>query len=83
MFGIFVQQIMLLTIYHISLAHKIYCKLLIMDIANTLLKRSVGSRWWLVGPHGHYHHGLDHRTYEGAQLTVGLCWVRWWIKIKI
>jgi len=25
--------------------------------ANKLLKRSVGSRWWLVRPNGHYHHG--------------------------
>ena len=32
--------------------------LLITDVANTLskMKRSVGSRWWLVGPHGRYHH---------------------------
>ncbi len=29
-----------------------YCELLLRDVSNTLLKRSVGSRWWSVRPHG-------------------------------
>ena len=28
-----------------------------MDVANTLLKRSVGSRWWLMHSNGHCQHG--------------------------
>ncbi len=79
-FDNFVQQLMFLTIY---LANHSELLLLIRDGTNTSLKRSVGSWWWLVHPHGRYHHGSDHRMQEGAQWMVGLCWVRWQIKIKI
>ena len=55
-FDIFVEQILCYRRY-ISVTHNINCELLITDVANTLLKRSVGSRWWLVHQNGHYHHG--------------------------
>ncbi len=32
--------------------HPTYCKLLLTDVANMMGKRSVGSRWWSVRPHG-------------------------------
>ena len=80
-FDIFVKKLMLPMIYLATIAK--YCKLLIRDVTNTLLKRSVGSRWWSVHPHGHYHHGSDNRMHKGARWMVGLCWVRWQIKIKI
>jgi hypothetical protein len=46
-FDIFVEQLKLPTIYLAN--HEKYHKLLLRDVVtNTLLKRSVGSRWWLV-----------------------------------
>ena len=64
--------------------HMKYCKLLLRDVTNTLLKRSVGSQWWLVRLHGHYHHGLDHRMHDVDHLRlmswchIGLCDLHCW-----
>jgi len=60
-FDIFVEPIMLLVI---SRQPTGYRELLLTDVANILWKRSVGSQWWSVRPHGHYHHGSDHRTHD-------------------
>ncbi len=57
---------------YISPTHPKFCKLLLSDIANMMGKRSVGSRWWLVCQHGHYHHGSDNRVHGGSTVDGGL-----------
>ena len=65
-FDIFVEQ--LCYPRYISPTHSKFCELLLRDIANKTGKRSVGSRWWSVCPHGHYHHGSVHRMHDGSMV---------------
>ena len=60
------------TLLYISPTHPKFCKLLLRDIANMMGKRSVESRWWLVCPNGHYHHGLDQQMHGGSTVNGGL-----------
>jgi hypothetical protein len=69
-FDIFVKQ--LCYPGYISPTHPKFCELLPRDVANMMRKRSVGSRWWSVCLHGHYHHGSVHRMHDGSMVDGGL-----------
>ncbi len=69
-FDIFVEQ--LCYPRYISPTHPKHCELLLRDIAYIMWERSVGSRWWSVCLHGHYHHSSVHQMHDGSMVDGGL-----------